>query len=412
MKTTVRAICLSVLLALAGCDLFVSSETRIQRAEQYLEVGNERGALIELSKVLDEEATNARARVLLAHALYRLGDPDGARGEAQRALQLGAAPSELAEVYTNVLLMQREYDEAEKWLSSGEIGLPKTTHDMLLARTKLGQGNTEEAERILQAALQAEPSVEVQCGLAEVFAAKGDRARALAQLDEALADDPQHAKALLMKGSLLMQSGRLDAAEQAYVASLEHGSTRLTLPQKVLATAAQVEIHLARGDIEGAQRVHKQLDALAPGSAVAKLLSARILLSKQDYSAASAELQRVVSQMPQLVAARALLGSALYAQGSYEQAERHLTEVVRQAPANIEARKLLAQLRLRKNQPAEAMNVLVPAFDQDTVDSEVSALVNAAQLQMGHDASTVPLLERSVQQHPENTDLKLQLASA
>ncbi len=401
------------LLLLAGCDLFTSTETRIGRAQAYLAEGNQRGAIIELKNVVEDEPDNSRARALLAEALLQLGDAEAAQAEMRRALDLGAEPSSVAQVNADILLAQRQYKELEQWLSSAQLGLNEEQRALLLARAKLGQGDFEAADRTIRSAMQAAPgSLALQRGLAEVLAARGDREAALDQLQQIIAKDPGNARALLMQASLLMQGGRVDEAEQAYSAALQHGSTSLTLPQKVIATGAQVEIHLARGDVPKAEEAHKNLTTLAPDSVVANLLSARISLSKQDYAAASAELQRIVTQMPNFVAARSLLGSALYAQGSFQQAERHLTEVIRQAPANIEARKLLAQLRLRMNQPAEAMNVLVPALESEDTDAEVNALANSAQLRIGDESTAVALLERSVQQHPNKPELKLQLANA
>jgi cellulose synthase operon protein C len=412
MNKTIQRGAVLICLMVAGCDVFVSNETRVERAEQYLTQGNQRGAIIELKNVVEDEPDNGRARSLLAQALFQLGDVEAAQAELNRASELGARSPSDSQLHADLLLAQRKYKELEQWLTSDQQ-LEDESRSLLLARAKLGQGDLEAGQQILQTALKKNPSSpELQRGVAEVLAAKGDREGALNQLGQMLEKDPKDARALLMQASLLMQGGRIESAEQAYTAALEHGSTSLTLPQKIIATAAQVEIQLARGDLAKAEKAHNDLSTLAPDSIVSKLLSARISLSKQDYSAASAELQRVVSQMPNFVAARALLGSALYAQGSYEQAERHLTEVIRQAPAHIEARKLLAQLRLRMNQPAEAMNVLVPALESEDTDAEVNALANSAQLRIGDESAALALLEKSVQRHPDKPELKLQLANA
>lgn len=412
MYRNLRCAAVLICMLLAGCDVFVSSETRIERAEQYLAQGNQRGAIIELKTVIEKEPENNPARILLAQTLLQLGDTEAARAELNRATQTGVENESSAQLRADIWLSRREYDELERWLATQQA-LDQESSSLLLARAKLGKGDIDAAGKIVSAALQENPqSTEAQRVLAEVLAARGDREGALEQLARLLESDPDNARALLMQASLLMQGGRVEQAEGAYAAALRHGSASLTLPQKIIAVAAQVEIHLARGNIESAEASHKELTTLAPDSVVARLLSARISLSKQDYSAASAELQRIVSQMPQFVAARALLGSALYAQGSFEQAERHLTEVIRQAPGHIEARKLLAQLRLRMNQPAEAMNILVPALESEDADAELNALANSAQLRIGDESTALALLENSVRQHPDKPELKLQLANA
>jgi putative PEP-CTERM system TPR-repeat lipoprotein len=407
------ACCIAVVLALSGCDVFVSNETRIERAEQLIVSGAQREAVIELKNVLDDEPANARALTLLATAMYQLEDVQGANAELQRAIDAGAPREDLAEIEGMLMIWSRRFKELEQRLESGSIVADDELRSVLMARAKFGQGDPEGAKKTLNDALARQPdSAEVMTALAEVLAATGEQDAALDHLEKLLAKDPRNARALLNQGLLLVQLNQLDAAEKSYTAALQHGSATLTFPQRTMAAAALVEIQLAKGDVPGAERANKTLTELAPESFVSRLLGARILLSKQEYAAATAELQRIVTQAPQFVPARALLGASLFSQGSYEQAERQLAEAVRQAPENIEARKLLAQVRLRMNRPAEAMDTLVPALNDEATDTGLNVLASNVQLRMGDESAAVALLERSVAASPANRELKLQLASA
>ena len=410
----IRVSCfIAVLFVLSGCDIFVSDETRIARAEQQMAAGAQREAVIELKNVIDDDPANARALSLLAKAMYQLGDTQGARAELQRAIDAGVPREEVAELEGMLMIAARQFKELEERLESGSIKANEELRTVLTARAKFGQGDAEGAKSLLSEALTRNAdSSEIGRALAEVLAAKGERDAAIDQLAKVLARDPQNARALLSQGSLFAQMSQLDAAEKSYAAALEHGNATLTFPQRTMAAAALVEIHLAKGDVGGAEKANANLAELAPDSVVTKLLAARISLSKQDYAAATAELQRIVPQVPKFVAARALLGSSLFSQGSYEQAERQLTEVVKQAPENIEARKLLAQVRLRMNRPTEAMDTLVPALDGESSDAGLNVLASSVQFQMGDESAAVALLERSVERSPDNRELNLQLASA
>ena len=83
--------CLVIVLAMtlsgvAGCDLLVSPETRIERATAMIDGGEYRKAVFELRKVLEDEPAHARARLLLAQAEIFLG---GRRVEAEAEPHVG-----------------------------------------------------------------------------------------------------------------------------------------------------------------------------------------------------------------------------------------------------------------------------------------------------------------------------------
>ena len=211
-------------VAVAGCDVFVSNETRIERAQEYLTQGNQRGAIIELKNVVEDDSENGAARALLAQALFNLGDVEAAQAELNRAFDLGVKSPEASQLRADLLLAQRDYKALEQWLNS-QHELSEESRDLLLARAKLGLGDSEAADQILQRALRNNPgSPELQRGLAELLAATGDREGALERLSQILAENPKDARALLMQAALLMQGGRTDLAERAYAAALENGS--------------------------------------------------------------------------------------------------------------------------------------------------------------------------------------------
>lgn len=402
-----------VLLAASGCDWFVDAQTRVDRAERHIAAAEYRGAMIELRNAVQAAPDNARAHLLLAQVSLQLGDPAGADHELRRALELGTPRSEAADLGARIRLAMSQHAELLAEIDGGEIELSEPARSVYRGQALHGLKREEEAATAFGTALAVDAeSAPARAGLAEVYAAQGDFTRALAEIDAVTERNPDFAYAWLVRGNVLAGRGQFAAAEQALQTALERAAEQLSLQQRAGLLAALTQTKLARGDLDGADAVHRQITALAPDAAMTRFMGARIAMARQDYPAAIAELQRILNAVPDFLPGRFLLGGALLANGSLEQAEQQLAQVVQDAPENVEARKLLAQVRLRLDRPEAAMRVLVPALEAESPDPQLRVLMDTAQAQLGEVSGALTLLERSVASHPDNDDLKLSLAAA
>jgi len=82
----------SVLLAAAGCDIFTSTQTRLERGEKLLAAGAYTEAIVELKNALDSEPKNTRALLGVARASLQLGRLD-AVDKALADARAAGAPS-------------------------------------------------------------------------------------------------------------------------------------------------------------------------------------------------------------------------------------------------------------------------------------------------------------------------------
>lgn len=399
-------------LALAGCGLGTSNETRISRAESLMAAADYRAALIELKNVVQAEPENVRARLMLARTSLQLGDPDAADKELRRALAGGAKPADAGRLIADVRLELGQYTELLAQIDSGELGLVEPQRSAYRGQALLGSKQIDAAVAAFRAALDADAKDSAaRVGLAEALAAQGSFDAALAELDTALSNKPDDARASLVRGTIFAQRGQFAEAQKSLEHAREHAAASLTVRQLGMLLATSTETQLARGDVEAARASQKELAQIAPEWAGTKILAARVALASQDYSTAAAELQRVVAAMPDAVSARFLLGATLLAQGRLNQAEQHLSKAVQLAPDNLEARKMLAQVRLQLSQPEAAMEVLTGAQSEDT-DAQFDSLVGRAFFQQGEVDRGVAYLERAAAANPEDRNLKLDLAEA
>ncbi len=397
---------------LAGCDLLTGPETRLQRAESHIEQGNYRHAVIEALKVLEDDDRHAQARLLLARGEIGLGDMAAAEASLARALEAGAGLGSVSPWQAQIQLAFGRNEILLTQLETGELVLAEPDRSFYQGRAFLGLGRQAEAREAFERVLAiATDRIDARVGIAESQAASGDASGALARLVEIVGQEPEAALAWHAQGSLLLQMGRNDEAEQALTKALEYSKGQLPDPLQFQALAGQVEARLALGAMDRAGESLAELRRRAPGAPLTRFLDARMAIARQDFPGAIQQLTGLVNDAPGFVVARFLLGSALLAQGSLYQAEQQLVTVVQASPDNLEARKRLAEVRLRMNRPEAALALLSPALQSDSGDHRAEALLGAAQLSAGAEPTAILKLEQSVERDPQNRVARLDLAT-
>jgi cellulose synthase operon protein C len=400
-------------LHLAGCDLFIGAEQRVERAHKEIAKGNDRAAFVELQNAVRQEPQLVDARLILAELSLRLGDPKGAEKELNTAVQHGADPAQAAPIKAEVQLALGEHEALLKSIESGSSALVEeslaTYRGLSLARS----GQHGPAIDAYRKALKLNPELNrARVGLAESLVATGDSDEALKMLDATIEKNPRDAHALAVRGDLLLRRGDFADASRSLAAARSNAGGQLTVSQFASVLAHLTESQLGEGAIDGAVRTHTELAALAPDVPITRLLSARIAMAKHDYTAVVAESQKLVNSAPDLLQAKLLLSIGLMAQGSLHQAEVHLSDVVRRAPENTEARKLLARVNLQLQRPDIAMQLLTPLQQANDSDPQLAAMLGLASLQRGDSKQGVQLLEQGLARDPESASIKQELAGA
>lgn len=398
-------------MSLTACDVFLSPDDRVERADQRIAAGDYRGAMIELKNALQDEPGHMHARLRLAEVALQLGDPVAAAKDLRRAIEAGAVPAQTAQLTAKVRLALGEFRELLAQIDSGELPLEEPARSLYRGQAFLGLQQFEPALQALRLAVAADPdSIAAQIGIAEALAGQGRSDDAVAELDRMAARYPG-AEAWLVRGVIRAKRGEFEMAEQDLQEARKRAGS-LTASQQLNLLTALAEVQLARGNSAEVTKTHAELAKLAPDAVATRVLAARIAMAAQDYPTAVAELQRSVAAAPDFVAARFLLGAALLAQGNLQQSELHLTQALQRAPENLEARKLLAQVRLRLGRSDAAMQVLLPVQQAEVADPQLDLLLGIAHLQHGEQATGIVHLERAAAAQPDNKNMQMDLAAA
>jgi cellulose synthase operon protein C len=199
----------------AACSARTSDEL-LADARTAIAAGEMRTAEIHLKNLLQSDADNVTARVLLGEVSLVSGDLAGAEQNLRRALGLGADASRVQLPLVKALVGQGKFDEAVAQLGSGPQ-LEGSDHVEALsieAVAQRGLGKREQAEAALRAALRLAPdSAQVRTELATLLLETQRTQAAGTLVDEVLADEPDFVPALLVRANLEVTTGQPSAAE-------------------------------------------------------------------------------------------------------------------------------------------------------------------------------------------------------
>jgi putative PEP-CTERM system TPR-repeat lipoprotein len=405
------ALSLAALLMLGGCDLFMSPTARVDRADRAIAEHRYREALIDLKNAIEAEPDHQRGRLRLAIVEFQLGDLAAAERDLKRAIELGAAPKDTAELNAKLRLASGHPQELLAELDAGKSGLDGSGAALYRGLARLALRDYTGAIEALEAVPQGDARwVAARASSADALARLGQPDEAIAGLDAVLAASPAGYQAWVTRGSLRARVGDFAAAESDLHEARKHQPADLPAADQAQLLSSLGEVQLAQGKVDAAAATQATMTGVAPNAIANQVLAARIALARQDYSTAAGLLQRVVQAAPELAAVRLLLAAALSGQGNLGQAEQQLAQVVQLAPANVEARKMLAQVQMRTGRADAAVQILESM--EGAGDPQVDRLLGFANLQRGQQASGLAFLEKAAAANPVDAKLKLDLAVA
>ncbi|HZW59193.1 MAG TPA: tetratricopeptide repeat protein, partial [Woeseiaceae bacterium] len=402
-------------LLVGACGLGMSTEDRLQRAEQSLQSGENRAAIIDAKNVLVDEPENVRARLLLGKAALADGDGATAEKELRRAAELGAAQEDTIAGIARALLLQRKFDALVKEF---EAELPSGDADRVALLTILGDARLalkqpELAREHYSRALELDANnPAAKLGTVQSYIAEGNPLQARATLSQVLDTNSDFAAAWLTSARLNMSSGNYAAGKKDFARAETIASGNGDTDQRVRAIYGLAEASFATNELDEARKYSAQLDAIAGNSIAALQIAARLAYAEKDWNAAQEKLADILRRSPGDNAARVLLGAVHLQSGNLGQAEMYLSAAVADAPGNADARRLLAETRLQLNKSDEAQQALRPLVD--TPDADPRSLAMAARVDMlsGNYAGAADFLERSVAENPATSGAELDLAIA
>jgi cellulose synthase operon protein C len=400
------------ILALTACA--PKGEALYARAEQALDKGEARAAVIDLKNLVESEPQNAKARALLGRALVQSGDVQAGAIELQKARDLGAPPEMVLVPECRVLVAQREFDKAlAQCKPEAAPASAKFEMQIVQGRALMGLGRAADAKGAFQASLAARPdSLEALLGLAGATNATDGLAAAQAVLDKAPAEAKERAGYWITVGAVDTDGGDLAGAERAFETAVERTGKAGDSTERLTALGSLAEVQLRQGKLKEAKATSEQLMKEAPNNPLVKQLRGQVLAAGGDLDQARTLLEEVVAAMPDNDQARIALAMVDLRQGNLGQAEQQLSYVVAHQPNNVQAQTLLAEIRARLQTPAETLEGLKPALAQQSANPSILVMAGRLSLESGDRNQALAYLAQAAGQPGEQKSPNQQLEIA
>lgn len=399
-----------ILVALLLTSCSDKPEALIASAKDYLAKNDNKAAVIQIKNALQADPNQPEARFLLGSALLAGGDPAGAEAELRKALELKLPLARVAPKLAEALLAQGQAKKLTDELSSVVLTEPA---DLAHLKTALAvayglQGNTEAAQKELDAALIADPSFEpARLMSARKMANLREFDAAMTAVEEVIVKSPKSFDAWKFKGDLLLYAkNKPDDALAAYLKAIEYK------PDYLAAHAAVITIQMQKGKLEEAGKQLELMKAFAANHPQTKFLQATLAYQQKDLKLARSLLQQVLLVTPTNVQALQLAGAVELQLNSPVQAEVHLSKALQLVPGLPVARRLLAVTYLRSGQTAKALESLAPGLSQKNVDPELLSIAGEAYLQSGDVNKAEEYFSQAAKQSPDDARKRTSLAIA
>jgi putative PEP-CTERM system TPR-repeat lipoprotein len=371
-------ILLALALAACGGD---SPEKLMSSARDYLAKNDDAAAVIQLRNVLQKNAQNGEARLLLGQILLRQGDPLAAEKELRKAIEFGQPVAGVAPALARAMLELGQAEAIPKEFGATKIDDAAAAADLQasLAEAQLRLGKVAEARAGFEAALALKPGYpQARLGQALVALYDGQRDLALSLTDEAIAADPRFARAHALRSDLLLARGDAAGAKQSLQRALD-ADPRFTIARLALVSMLIGE----QAYDEAAAQIAAGLKA-SRGDSRLVLLDAMLSMRKGDRASARGKVQQVLKVAPDHVPSLLLAGQIDLADNNVASAQQHLRKALNRAPNNEAVRRTLAAAYLRGNQPARAMDALQPLLaNASNADAALMMLAGESYLASG-----------------------------
>jgi len=407
ISQVIRIVFLSLSLLIMGCEGNKTPAEHLNQAENFLDKGEYKAAVIELKNILQQSPKHARARYLLGELYLKLEDGVSAEKELNWARELGVVDESVVPQLAQALLLQDNYlgvldlgiDQVQQWG-------PKAKANFLASRglALLALERKDEALDAVDGALGADgASTYALLVKARIVAAGGKIEEARTVLDRAFEIDEGYGPAWSFLGDIERFEGNLESAEAAYGKAIKYKQVAYTdLLNRGMILIALKKFDEAEEDIDQLARLIKR----HPDVDYAKGL---LHFQRKEYADAQTAFEKVLTVNNDYLSAVLYAGAAHFMQGHQETAESYLSRYVGRIPNYLPASRMLALIKLRKKDFKTAERLIRNAVGEDDMDVFTLTLLANSLMGQNRVPEAMVYFQRVVAIQPESANARFDL---
>ncbi len=388
-------------ILLVGCGPR-SADEFIAKAEEAIDAGDQRRAVIYLRNALERDADSIDALIRLGELYSSVDDYRSAERFFRSAVQKGADPTPFRFSWLRALLETRKFREILEQTDPLPDDVDAWKLLSLRAYAQRGLGKLLLAEQSFRDAIDADPDqLIIYTDLAQLLLFMGRRNEADELIAQALARQADFAPALVLRGRREFGEDDPESAKKTLTQAAEFAEAGYDQPVWLAAMAALAEIQLVEGDLTAATATIDAAAARASDEINIRYLRAQLASQQGNFREAQKILQAILADRENYAPAQRLLGSIYALKGELNLAELYLKSAISTDARDQVARSLLAVVRLRQNQPDKALDLIDPDKAELTEgQAGFLALAGQAHLQAGNSDRALELFGAGADQYP------------
>ncbi|MFO1431331.1 MAG: XrtA/PEP-CTERM system TPR-repeat protein PrsT [Candidatus Competibacteraceae bacterium] len=383
---------------------------------EYLKIGTDEfaanrlpAAVTALQQVLDLNAANVPARLLLARAYLGMSEGNHAE-EGLKPLLDRAPPSSYIVYLGQAWLQQGKYEQILEQLRP-QPGLDNQSLAQVLAlrgQAYLARGNLEAAARELDTALENAPdNPMITLSLLRLRLMQQQLPEATELVHRILTEAPDDPDAWSLQGELALRQGQLQAAEEAYSKAIKY---RYNADTGDLLNRAMVRVYL--GNYPAAEEditvVRKRLRDHAGILFVTGLMH----FFQGKYADAWNRLELAAQVDPKYLPTYYYLGLCNYALGQWKLGQQNLNDYYRKQPKAKAVGLLLAGGQILQDDNLGAEMTLQSILKQDPTEPRALELLGYDFLAQDKNSLGVTQLQQRIKLPPDTALLRARLGLA
>jgi tetratricopeptide (TPR) repeat protein len=419
----------AIALSLGGCGDEATEMTQqeiqyishLDQARFYQRQGELKASTLEARSAIELQPEKADPYFVILQNLLKAGDAENAERQlnqltkamADNGTEISPANQNQASlIRAEADFYQQKFDDALAALNAASFTDRSRKLDGKLLEGKIyhAQGQFDKARAAFEDAKVIDTSSALPLiGLSRLAFTENNQADTTKFLKEAEETDPAEPQLWLWKAQLAQANEQWEKSEEAYIRALDDiGQFDVMTRQKYETISALITVLRAQGKSSEAYVYEEILAKSGPGMVRSNLIASQEAYNQGDLDTAARYLEEVLRQAPSHEQSALMLGMIRMRQGRVEEAEKLLAPVVK-ATDSEEASKLLAATKLQMRDPEGAKSIL-SNLENANSDPSTIALAGIAALASGDQKSGEALIEKSLQQQPDNHELRLRYA--
>jgi tetratricopeptide (TPR) repeat protein len=327
------------------------------RAAVRLQKKDEDGARADAERAVELAPTNEDAVAVLAGLYTSTGASDKAQALLERSIQKIPGTVDLRLVLAQIYAQEnRPADSEALLLKLVELKPEERAHRLRLAQYYARLNQVDPAERTLREAVKALPTDrDLKVSLVDFIATRRSRDAAEKELQAMIAAEPKDYELKFALGRFYETGHQPERAEAVYQQIIDKQKLE---PAGLSARNRLAAVRAQRGDAAGAMGLVNEVLAKSPRDDEALTLRGNLWLAKRDPRAAIADLRAVLRDQPNAVGVLRALARAHLANGEPAVAEETLRHAVESDPKDASLQLDFAQLLAETGKAEQAKPIL------------------------------------------------------